>query len=245
MPFNISGILAAFQSVIHPRLLIPNMIVKDIRCLDFRAFSQAGFKRVVIDKDNCLTLPHDDSIIPELKVSWDELKLEFDPSNILIVSNSAGSSQDAAGLAAESINCNLGVPVLRHTGMKPSHEIVHHIRHYFACTSHPIIDSKYLLVIGDRVFTDVVLANRLGAFSVLVSRDWTRTIKGRFIYIAEQAAVKMARKRLSQPQEPVSQFLKTTKINPSKVVLNYSGSTWTWVGRALGWGHNTGKSPKN
>lgn len=128
--------------------------------------------------------------------------------------------------------------------MKPSHEIAYQIRHYFASLSNPIIDLKLVLVIGDRVFTDIVLANRLGAFSILVNRDWTQTMKGRFLSISEGAAVKLARNRLSQRKEPVSRFLKVSDVNSSDVELNYSGSTWTWAGRALGWSRNTRKPPK-
>lgn len=172
--------------------------------------------------------------------------MQFPPPNVLIVSNSAGSSQDAAGLAAESITHSLGAPVLRHAGMKPSYDIVNQIRHYFACLPQPILEPKSILVIGDRIFTDIVLADRLGAFSILVTRDWTRSLKGWLVSTAEQSAVRIARNRLSHPEESFPQLLKaTTNVGSSEVRLNYTGSTWTWTGRALGWSRNTGKGSSN
>lgn len=127
--------------------------------------------------------------------------------------------------------------------MKPSFDVVNQIRHYFACLPHPILEPKSILVIGDRVFTDMVLADRLGGFSILVTRDWTQTLKGWLVSTAEQTAVRIAQNRLSHPKESTPRLLKATvNVNSSEVRLNYTGSTWTWTGRALGWSRNTGKN---
>ena len=61
-----------------------NLLQKDIRQLDFSALRQAGYRGAVFDKDNCLvrgtssrftayltsvqTVPHHDTIVPELEV---------------------------------------------------------------------------------------------------------------------------------------------------------------------------------
>ncbi|KIJ51225.1 hypothetical protein M422DRAFT_102629, partial [Sphaerobolus stellatus SS14] len=161
MPFNLSGTLAAFHAFVRPRLIIPNLIVQDIRYLNFAALKRAGFKGVIFDKDNCLTYPRHDTIIPELLDAWEELKEEFGTSNILIVSNSAGTHLDPAGLAAESVTYKLGVPVLRHSDLKPSYRTISAIRRYFSSLSSPITDEKRLIVVGDRAMTDVVIANRM------------------------------------------------------------------------------------
>ena len=55
---------------------------------------------------------------------------------------------------------HLGVPVLRHDGLKPSFSCIQGIRTYFSSLPRPIHDEE-LFVVGDRVFTDVVLANRM------------------------------------------------------------------------------------
>jgi phosphatidylglycerophosphatase GEP4 len=72
MPLNIPGLLAPFQLLIHPRIVIPNLIIKgawlsnlaafcslwyaqeDVRHLDFAALHKAGYRGAIFDKDNCL-----------------------------------------------------------------------------------------------------------------------------------------------------------------------------------------------
>jgi phosphatidylglycerophosphatase GEP4 len=52
--------------------------------------------------------------------------------------------------------------VLRHGALKPAHACVAGVRAYFGSLPTPVRASE-LLVVGDRVFTDVVLAHRLRA----------------------------------------------------------------------------------
>ncbi|KAF8531599.1 mitochondrial PGP phosphatase-domain-containing protein [Gautieria morchelliformis] len=243
MPFNLAGTLAVFHALVRPRLIIPNLTVQDIRSLNFAAFRRAGYKGVVLDKDNCLTLPHQDTLIPELDTAWRELKHEFDAHNLLIVSNSAGTRYDAGGLAAESVSHNLGVPVLRHSSMKPSRRTMTAIQRYFASICSPAPDPGQLIVIGDRALTDVVLANRLGAYSVLVSRDWKSAVMSRAAGASERAAVSLAQWLSPAPQavSGSSDFVKEVGKQKDEVKVNHSGSTWTWAGRALGIGPNSGK----
>ena len=137
----------------------------------------------------------------------------------------------------------LGVPVLRHPNLKPSYKTISAIQEYFSTLSQPINDQKKLIVIGDRVMTDVVIANRIEAYSILVKKDWTRTYKGHATAWAEQAAVKLARRWTCSP-ESTSEHERFVRVPPSKegqVKLNYAGSTWTWASRALGIGGNSGK----
>lgn len=91
---------------------------------------------------------------------------EYSPSNILIVSNSSGtSSQDPDGAAADRLERNTGVKVLRHAVRKPGcgQEIMDH----FGDT---ISSPSQIAVIGDRLFTDVVMANRMGAYAIWIRR---------------------------------------------------------------------------
>lgn len=55
---------------------------------------------------------------------------------------------------------HLSAPVLRHKVFKPSYSCISAIRGYFASLPKPIKDHE-LIVVGDRIFTDVVLANRM------------------------------------------------------------------------------------
>ena len=61
---------------------------------------------------------------------------------------------------AESVSHHLGVPVLHHASLKPSYSCIRSIRTYFASLPKPIPDSA-LVIIGDRIFTDIVLAKRM------------------------------------------------------------------------------------
>lgn len=79
---------------------------------------------------------------------------------MLIVSNSAGTRDDPGLLQAESVTHHLRAPVLRHKSLKPSYSCVRGVRSYFASLSSPV-QPHDLVVIGDRIFTDVVLARRL------------------------------------------------------------------------------------
>lgn len=83
---------------------------------------------------------------------------------------------------------HLQVPVLRHASLKPSYACIKGIRSYFASlleltstdrsgTSHqepkdtlPALRDSELVIVGDRIFTDVVLANRIRSSSLRASR---------------------------------------------------------------------------
>jgi phosphatidylglycerophosphatase GEP4 len=61
---------------------------------------------------------------------------------------------------AESVSYHLSVPVLRHDTLKPGYSCIASIRAYFSSLRVPIPDDE-LVIVGDRIFTDVVMANRL------------------------------------------------------------------------------------
>ncbi|KAG6332582.1 hypothetical protein ID866_6504 [Astraeus odoratus] len=159
MPLNIPGLLAPFQLLWNPRIVLPH-VVKDIRQIDFLALRKAGYRGAVFDKDNCLTIPYIDSLVPELQCAWKECREVFGEGNVLIVSNSAGTKHDPGAIQAESVSHYLSVPVLQHKSPKPAYSCISSIRAYFSSLHNPIKDDE-LVVVGDRVFTDVVMANRM------------------------------------------------------------------------------------
>lgn len=55
---------------------------------------------------------------------------------------------------------SLQAPVLYHSTAKPSYSCIKAIQRYFSSLQTPVRPEQ-LIVVGDRVFTDVVLANRL------------------------------------------------------------------------------------
>ncbi|KAI0333281.1 HAD-superfamily phosphatase, partial [Cubamyces sp. BRFM 1775] len=160
MPFNLPGVLVPLHLLVHPRLVLPGIVVRDIRQLDFPALYKAGYRGAVFDKDNCLTIPHEDRLVPELAEAWRECRETFGPGNVLIVSNTAGSHLDAGEIEAESVSHHLSAPVLRHSSLKPSYACIKSIRAYFASLPRPVRDEE-LIIVGDRLLTDVVMANRM------------------------------------------------------------------------------------
>ncbi|KAJ3844320.1 HAD phosphatase [Lentinula raphanica] len=173
MPLNVPGILAPLQFLVNPRIIVPNLSVKDIRYLDFNALKHAGYRGVVFDKDNCLTPPKEDNLVPDIEGAWKECREVFGEGNVIVVSNTAGAHVDAGGIQAESVRYHLGVPVLFHSSFKPAYSCVHQIRSYFRSLPKSIEDDE-LIVVGDRLLTDIVLASRLRE-KTFRDRFWSRS----------------------------------------------------------------------
>ncbi|KAJ1933751.1 hypothetical protein GGF37_006619 [Kickxella alabastrina] len=161
---NIAGIKSAFLLLRRPQLLLPHMAVSDIRSIPFDEMRQNGIKYLVFDKDNCLTAPYADHIHPDFQSAWQKCKDVFPHNRILIASNSAGTPDDANCKAAKSVELALGVPVLRHQVKKPACGL--EIMAQLGAT-----DPREVAMIGDRLATDIVLANINGFLGV-----WTQVI---------------------------------------------------------------------
>ncbi|KAI0261271.1 mitochondrial PGP phosphatase-domain-containing protein [Gloeopeniophorella convolvens] len=167
MPFNLPGALVPLYALFNPRLLLPSVVVRDIRHLDWAALRDAGYRGAVFDKDNCLTIPHDDTLVPELETAWAAALRTFGPTNVLIVSNSAGTRADPSQLQADSVAHHLHARVLLHGALKPAYACAD-----AALAALPNLAPHELVVVGDRVFTDVVLARRLAQPRTL----WARVV---------------------------------------------------------------------
>ena len=128
---NLHGIAAAVQSIRRPGLLIPHLHVSSMRHLDWHHIYASGVRYIVFDKDNCLTAPHHDQLAEPLQTTWKECRRVFGSENLLLVSNSAGSSSDPQALAAETVSSNLGIPVLCHAAKKPSSQCARQVVEHF------------------------------------------------------------------------------------------------------------------
>ncbi|KAF9047501.1 mitochondrial PGP phosphatase-domain-containing protein [Panaeolus papilionaceus] len=250
MPLNIPGILVPFQLLLHPRLVIPTLIVKDIRQIDFGALKRAGYRGAVFDKDNCLTIPHDDRLVPELQEAWKGCRETFGEHNVLIVSNSAGTYLDAGGLQSESVSYHLSVPVLQHKAFKPAYSCISAIRKYFTTLPDPIKDNE-LIIVGDRIFTDVVIANRMrrqnylsrthkrhpaGPLSIWTTGVWKK--ESMMMRRMERGLVDAVKKWSIPPAgEPIrtAQFIKKPVVKPEELAkqskLQMMLSRLRWPGK--------------
>ncbi|SNX83171.1 uncharacterized protein MEPE_01877 [Melanopsichium pennsylvanicum] len=133
---NVSGVAAILAVMFRPSLIVPHVQVPDIRHLDWEALHANGVRFLVFDKDNCLTSPHSDVLEPSITDAWQRCQRVFGRENILIVSNSSGSSDDPSGLGAESLSRALDVPVLCHKQKKPSSGCAVEALEYFVALSY-------------------------------------------------------------------------------------------------------------
>lgn len=99
---------------------------------------------------------------------FQRLKAAYPGRRLLIVSNSAGaSSVDPKGLLARAVEASTGIAVLPHATKKPGcgAEIMEYFR------AHPetgVTRPEHVAVVGDRLTTDVMMANAMGAYAVWV-----------------------------------------------------------------------------
>lgn len=89
--FNTGAIVCAVGVVVRDRhLALPHVAVKDIGYINWEELRRRGFKGVVFDKDNTLTVPYSLRLWGPLAPSFEQCKSVFGP-NIAVFSNSAGN----------------------------------------------------------------------------------------------------------------------------------------------------------
>lgn len=124
-----------------------------------------NIKAVVLDKDNCFAYPDDDKVWPAYLEKWEQLKKEYPGKKLLIVSNTAGSNDDEGFKQAKKLENVTGVPVLRHVTKKPGCR--DEVMNYFI-ENNVVSNPSEVAVVGDRLFTDIMMANTMGAYGVWV-----------------------------------------------------------------------------
>ncbi|OQU97448.1 hypothetical protein CLAIMM_03377 [Cladophialophora immunda] len=133
-------------------------------------------RALVIDKDNTLCPPETVKLhhaylnkIAKIKES-DEFS--YNPHSILIVSNTAGSSSAPEHEAeAKQLEKELGLPVLRQHPDRKKPFCGPDILQYFR--DHGVTqDPKEIVVVGDRLATDVLLAREMGSWSIWTRDGW-------------------------------------------------------------------------
>lgn len=160
---NISATLNALRLIYNPKLCRPQLTIGTFNELPVPVGPH--IKAIVLDKDNCFAYPYENNVWPEYSSKWEDLKKEYPDNRLLIVSNSAGSSDDIGYKEASMLEKTTGVPVLRHTVKKPGcgKEI---LEHFYGknIIDHP----SQIAVVGDRLFTDMIMANSMGSRGIWV-----------------------------------------------------------------------------
>lgn len=116
---------------------------------------------VLIDKDNTITLPYFNYVDNETKMKIKEFQTIVGYENVLLFSNTIGSSDDdniKNNIYIKTKEEELGLKIFIHNGKKP--KISSSILNQFK--------DKNVLVIGDRLFVDIYMANEYCFSSILV-----------------------------------------------------------------------------
>lgn len=175
MAFNLSGSLTFFKLFINPSLCLPHHTIKSFADLPVplsKAIKdgekEADIRAVILDKDNCFALPHSNEVYPAYREKFDELRKAYPGSRLLIVSNTAGTKDDKTGEGKALLEKNTGVEVMKHDTKKPGcrDEVFKYFRD---AKDVEITSPDQIAVVGDRLLTDVMMANLMGARAV-----WTR-----------------------------------------------------------------------
>eukprot|EP00884_Botryococcus_braunii_P010930 jgi/Botrbrau1/19839/Bobra.0124s0076.2 len=177
--FNAKGIaLFGYVALRKPELSVPHLVVPGVTHINWAALRNAGFQGCVFDKDNTLTAPYATVMDNETGRCLEQCKASFD-GRVVLLSNSAGLRQfDPDGTKAAELEQALGLPVLRHSSKKPGGSATD-LETHFRCSA------SQLVMIGDRLLTDIVFGNRHGMMTIL-----THPIVNR----GEPLAVQLARK---------------------------------------------------
>ncbi|TAQ86848.1 Phosphatidylglycerophosphatase/4-nitrophenylphosphatase [Chlorociboria aeruginascens] len=171
---NVSATLNIFRLLAKPDLCLPQATVATFNNLPiplnkaFGKYQNVNIKAVVLDKDNCFAYPKSNQIHKPYNEHFQKLRDAYPGRRLLIVSNTAGAlSLDPAGRLAAEVEKSTGVEVMAHGTKKPGcgPEIMEYFR------KHPetgVTRPDQIVIVGDRLTTDVMMANMMGSYAVWV-----------------------------------------------------------------------------
>ncbi|KAK4546419.1 hypothetical protein LTR36_002096 [Oleoguttula mirabilis] len=174
---NVSATVNILRLFANPALCLPHHTVSTFDQLPVPLSSafrrrdgekgRPDIRAVVLDKDNCFAVPKQNTIHQPYSSKFDELRKAYPGSRLLIVSNSSGTSSDKGYAEADLLEQNTGVKVLRHTTKKPGchDEIMDYFR---AAPDANVTSPSQVAVVGDRLFTDMLMANMMGSYGVWI-----------------------------------------------------------------------------
>lgn len=177
---NFSSIANIPRVIFNPKLLQPSLTYQNFNEINFELLkTKHGIKYIVLDKDNCISADKSSRIYPlYLHNNWkDGLLKHFVLANILVVSNSMGSSDDP-GFAQvcqfqknyqHDANTSSVLPVLEHNHKKPGCQ-ASIIDHFQRTTPKDTVKPESIAVIGDRLFTDILMANQMKCLGVYLQQ---------------------------------------------------------------------------
>ncbi|KAI9149364.1 Mitochondrial import inner membrane translocase subunit tim22 [Paramyrothecium foliicola] len=235
---NLSASLNIFKILFRPSLCLPHQTVSTFNELPIplekglqTTGRRANIKAVVLDKDDCFAYPESNEVYPAYKHKehFEALRAAYPGRRLLVVSNTAGAkSWDKDMALAAELEQNTGIFVLPHSTKKPGcgAEIMEYFR------NHPetgVTDPAHIAVVGDRLTTDMMLANLMGGWGFWL-RDGVVPMKQKNIF--------------SRIERPLASFLQNRGIDPPEPCLNMGGKTWSKEEETYFWHVIIPQSPK-
>ncbi|OAA75653.1 HAD-like superfamily protein [Akanthomyces lecanii RCEF 1005] len=175
MNLNLSASLNATRLLFKPSTCLPHHTVSTFNDLPIPLDSalharglQANIRAVVLDKDDCFAYPDAKHVYEPYKEHFEKLRKAYPGRKLLVVSNTSGATSWDKNLAqAAAVEESTGVHVLPHAVKKPGcgPEIMAYFR------QHPetgVTDASQVAVVGDRLTTDMMLANMMGGWGFWV-----------------------------------------------------------------------------
>ncbi|KAH8908621.1 HAD-superfamily phosphatase [Coniochaeta sp. PMI_546] len=213
MNLNLNGFVNVFRCLASPSLCLPHATVSTFNDLPIpldKAFDakkgKPVIKAVVLDKDDCFAYPESSTVYESNKERFEALRAAYPGRRLLIVSNTSGAqSYDRDGKLASEVEKSTGVTVLSHRVKKPG--CADEIMDYFR--QHPdtgVTGPHHIAVVGDRLFTDMMLANRMGSWGIWV-KDGVVPLKEKSIFSRMEHRIgPFLISRGFSPSEPTNPF---------------------------------------
>uniref|UniRef100_A0A0B7K7W6 Phosphatidylglycerophosphatase GEP4, mitochondrial n=1 Tax=Bionectria ochroleuca TaxID=29856 RepID=A0A0B7K7W6_BIOOC len=206
--FNLSATFNIVRILFKPSICLPHHTVSNFNDLPIpldKALQREGraatdIRAVVLDKDDCFAYPSQNEVYPDYKDKFEALQSAYPGRRLLIVSNTAGAqSWDPKLKLAVEVEKNTGVSVLSHSVKKPGcgREIMEYFeQHPETGVTHP----SQIAVVGDRLTTDMMLANMMGGWGFWI-RDGVIPLKKKSFTAVSNA------EQFSRIERPLSAFL--------------------------------------
>ncbi|KAF2859957.1 HAD-superfamily phosphatase [Piedraia hortae CBS 480.64] len=200
---NLSGSAHFFRLFTNPSLCLPHYTIHTFDQLPVPLFPEKDIRAIILDKDNCFAQKKTNTIHPPYRQKFEQLRAAYPGNKLIIVSNTAGSGDDPSLTDAARVEKATGVAVLPHSTKKPGCgvEVLKFLRE---ADDVGITSPSQVAVVGDRLFTDVMMANTMGAHAVWV-RDGVVEDRGLLTRV-EKGLERFLTRRGYVPPDPRSQF---------------------------------------
>jgi phosphatidylglycerophosphatase GEP4 len=134
------------------RYLRPHFLATSVTQINYEALYSLGLRYLIFDRDNTITSHLSTTYIDDRRDAVEHCKRVFGDSNVALLSNAL------IGVGGKQ----LGLNIIQTTTKKPFN--ADSVRKHF-----PLMDpNSELCIVGDRILTDCLLANLLGAVFILV-----------------------------------------------------------------------------